>query len=112
MFNGTIDKDGQRHTELGLEIEEGDVVALFNTLLKRHREKQNELICSLRDSQGETEVLRDAQTKIHDLISYHSEDAPSKNALIQAVRAIAEHYRWPFNKDEKPKIDWIKWDSI
>lgn len=72
-----------------------------------NREKQNELIRSLQDSQGEMEILRDAFTKIDNLISYYSEDAPSKDALIPAVQAIAEHYRWSFNKDEKPKIDWI-----
>lgn len=50
VFDGTIDKDGKRHTDLGLEIEESDVVALFKALIRRYRKKQTELIRDLKES--------------------------------------------------------------
>ncbi|MDA2933647.1 hypothetical protein MYX82_04830 [Acidobacteria bacterium AH-259-D05] len=53
VLDGTIDKAGERHTDLGLVIEEGDVVTLFNALVKRYRKKQSELIRDLKECQAD-----------------------------------------------------------
>ncbi len=100
--DGTIKKEGERHTVLGLEIEERDVVALFNALVKRYRR-------DLKKSQKEAETLVRAMRKIYSLTASHK--ATSKEALVQAVQSIAWHYRWHF-AEGKPEIGWIKWDSI
>ena len=102
-LDGTIKKEGERHTEFGLEIEEGDVVALFNALVKQYRN-------DLRKWQKEAKTLVSAMRKIYSLTAY-PEKAPSKEELDQAVQRIAGHFRWHF-AEGKPEIGWIKWDSI
>ena len=102
-LDGTIKKDGERHTVLGLEIEESDVVALFNALVKRYSS-------DLKKSQKEVEMLEGAMDKIYNLVTFHSEEAPSQEALTEAVATIAWHYRFVIGG--KPTIKWIKWDRI
>ncbi len=110
-FDGTINKEGDRHTDFGLQIEEADVIALFNAMVRRHRETQSQLRRDLEAAKADTARLELALEKISRLIMIHSDDAPSHNALVDAVRTIAEHYRWPWNKG-RPRIAWIKWNSV
>ncbi len=86
VLDGTIEKDGERHTDFGIEIEEGDVVALFNALVKQYSS-------DLKKSQKEVEMLEGSMDKIYDLVTFHSEEAPSQEALTEAVATILFHYR-------------------
>ena len=104
-FDGTIDKTGDRHTDLGVQIEASDIGDLFNGLV-RHYEKANA------DLQKRVATLEDALGKIDDLISYHRHEAPDVEELISAVQLIAERYRSPWSRVGEPKISWIRWDSI
>ena len=99
-FDGTIDKAGARHTQIGVRIEDDDVVALINALVKRYRKVTKE----------ETR-LREAMKKLYRLVAVYAEAAPSQEALLDAVRTIAEHY-WLSSAKGNPKIDWIKWKSL
>lgn len=38
-FDGTIDKDGTRHTDLWIRINEDDVIALFDALVRAYQER-------------------------------------------------------------------------
>jgi hypothetical protein len=42
-FDGTIDKDGTRHTDLWIHIHEEDVIALFDALVKAYRQRASAL---------------------------------------------------------------------
>ncbi len=105
-LDGTIKKKGKRHTKLYLRIEDSDVIALSNALFKRYRREQSKLIRDLKKSEKEVETLQEGLRKIWHLITSHSEEAPSKEALIQAVQEIVNHYS-TYRKG-KPKIGWIK----
>ena len=103
-LNANIVKDPKKGTDFRLEIDEDDVLALFDAIVERYRE--------MRKSQEEAEDLQEALTKIDSLICHHSE-APSKDALIQAVQVIAGHFsRSVVMPREKPEVGWIKWNSI
>ncbi len=110
-FDGTIDKDGERHTQIGVQIEDDDVVALLNALVKRDRKVTNQLRAELSQSQREEERLRNAINKLYSLVDSYANSAPSQEALLDAVRTIAEHYSTPSAKGV-PKISWIKWKSL
>ncbi|MBI3635332.1 MAG: hypothetical protein HY216_03800 [Candidatus Rokubacteria bacterium] len=99
-FDGTIDKSGQRHTDLNIAIEEDDVAALLQGLVRRNREMKQEI-----------ERLREAHEKIANLAFNHSSRAPSQDALIEAMWTIADYFGSESNRD-KPKIKWICWKSI
>ena len=104
-LNADIVKDPKKRTDFRLEIDEDDVLALFDAIVERYRE--------MRKSQEEAEDLQEALTKIDSLICHHSEEAPSKDALIQAVQVIAGHFsRSVVMPREKPEVGWIKWNSI
>ena len=105
VLDGTIEKDGERHTDFGLEIEEDDVVALFNALIKRHREERSQLIRDLQESEKKYETAIEGLLEIYNLNAY-LDKAPSKEAFIQAVHEIAMYYF--FHKGVKPKIKWFR----
>ena len=109
-LDGTIKKKGKRHTKLYLRIEDSDVIALSNALFKQYRREQSKLTRDLKKSEKEVETLKEGLLKIWYLITSHSEEAPSKEALIQAVQEIVDHYS-TYTKG-KPKLGWIKWGSI
>lgn len=132
IFDGTIDKFGGRHTELGLEIDEKDIISLFNalieklavdekdiftlfnTFIKKHKHKNKQLEENIKDLEQEITILKEAFKKIYYLISFYSYQAPNKNALIKAVQKIAAHYYYSTtpSKGKYPKLRWIKWKSI
>jgi len=104
-LNANIAKDPKKRTDFRLEIDEDDVLALFDAIVERYRE--------MRKSQEEAEDLQEALTKIDSLICHHSEEAQSKDDLIPAVQVIAGHFsRSVVIPREKPEVGWIKWNSI
>lgn len=83
-FNATID-GVQRFTEVGVQIEEADLFALFGAFLKNYRQKQPELLAELETSRTELRKLRSAIRQIYRLIVFKT---PSEETL-QEVRGIA-----------------------
>ena len=115
-FSGT--RDGNfRFRTLGLKIEEDDVVALFNALVERYKEKESRLRDDVEYEKHRVErleatklELEEALAKIRNLVRYHRNEAPSAEALLEAIMHIANHYR--YRHEGKPAIEWIQWDSI
>jgi hypothetical protein len=115
-LDGTIEKQGSRHTVFGLTIEDDDVVALSHALFRRYKKKQAELesslkkaLSELKKSEAKLEKLEEVLFNIWSLIEVHSAEAPSQGDLLKAVRTIANH---DFSSKAVPKLGWIKWSEI
>jgi hypothetical protein len=67
-FDGTIEKNGERHTDIGVLIEEEDVRALFNGLFMRIQKKQKELQHSLKEAQAKTEKVSSRLEKLEEAL--------------------------------------------
>jgi hypothetical protein len=108
-FDGTIEKLGERHTRMGVEMDEDDVLALHSGLIAHYRaiEKQRD---DLR--KRERELMR-AFRKLHKLVSDARARAPNDEALVGAVEQIAGHFsganrRRPF----KSRFRWLSWRTL
>jgi hypothetical protein len=114
VFDGTIDKDGLRHTELAMEIEEEDVFALFNSILNGYREQIESLNKKLHDGEEKYIELQRGFSKIDDLIEYHAEDAPTEKSVARAVQSIARYYGSSLERKRVPRIGWLRiaWDRL
>jgi hypothetical protein len=96
---------------LGLQVEEADVIALFNALIKHYQHEGTDLNRRLDEANAENKRLEHGFSKLYKLLAFHASEAPSESALVKAAQNVADHYRWSWNKGN-PKIDWIKWKSI
>jgi hypothetical protein len=102
-FNGSSDDATKRRVEIGVSITEEDVCALFNAVIKRRQsadDKRHEFLA-----------------KICRLIEKHREEAPSMEAFIQVVLALAQHGNRHFSYLDEDDIwlnsvDWIDWHSL
>jgi hypothetical protein len=72
--DGTIYKEGKRHTAFGVKIEPADIVALSSALVKHHQ------------------VMREGLEQIRELIALHRSKPTGATELIQAIDAIARKY--------------------
>jgi hypothetical protein len=106
--DATIDKSGERHSDMGIQFEEDDIVSLSEGFIAHIRKERD----SLREEKTAREVLQRAMEKIHDLISYHSEKAPTTEKLVEAVKDLALHYYCNASDEDRPEIEWIKWENI
>jgi len=109
-FDGTIDKSGARHTDLGVEIHEDDILALHSGLVRYLQACRDE-----RDSLGQTvDTLESALVKISRLVSWDKDRAPDTESLLMAVRDIAEHFGRSWNRHEpfNPAAAWLRWESL
>ncbi len=97
-----------------MAVDERDVLSLFDALIKKHKHNNKKLEENIKDLEQEITILKEAFKKIYYLISFHSDQAPNKNALIKVVEKIAAHYSYSTtpSKDKYPKLRWIKWKSI
>jgi hypothetical protein len=105
-LDGTIHKTGERHTAIGVEIEEDDIIALSNALMRHQKTRIREL------SQA-VDYMETALVKIAKLVTLHRDKAPTVDALLKAVEDIADNFGASFEPSFKPvKLDWIKWKEI
>ncbi len=111
-LDGTIDKGGERHTEIGLELEDDDVISLFYALIEKYRNEIANLNVELEEAINNADEKEGALDKIYDLITYHSEDAPTLDSLLGAVQTIADHFRGHKVVGIKPKLKWIQYEKI
>ena len=108
-FDGTIEKLGERHTRMGVEMDEDDVLALHSGLISHYRaiERQRDEL-----RKRERELMR-AFRKLHKLTSEASDRAPDNESLIKAVQQIADHFK---RADRKPtfksRFRWLSWRSL
>lgn len=122
-FDGTIAKQGQNHTRIGVEIESDDIVALTQGLfryqadriaeLERENNKLTEQRWENDSKHSETiELLEQAFTKIESLVTRHRSTAPSTDAILEAVEKIADHFRFSSYLTNRVELGWIDWDRI
>ena len=114
VFDGTIDKSGVRHTSIGIEIEEADIVALTRAFLRHRDSGRRELIHQLTEAhEEEVNGYREAFVKLINL-SHKIVDAPSKQEFAEAMRAVVDHYdRFNVHDPERPPdLKWVKWSEI
>ncbi len=110
VFDGTIDKSGERHTELAVVIEEQDVLALQRGLIEHYRDCVRD-----RDRlQGTVRQLESALNKISHLLSWHRGRAPDQDSLIAAVAEIADHFgrSWNRSRPYKSQHTWLKYKTL
>ena len=111
-FDGTIDKSGERHTDIGVKIEENDVSVLLNKLISNYKSKIKILIRRVNELEKNEERLKEAFRKIDYLTSLHKDRAPTEAELIEAVQEIAEYYSSWGDGNKPPQPKWLKWQSL
>ena len=100
-LDGTIEKEGTRHTDLGVEIEADDVVALASALFKYQKLRIEEL-----------EPAARALKKINRLVALYRDEAPSDKELLDSIQGISAHFSKPQLLNKPFKLDWIDLDSV
>ncbi len=111
-FDGTIDKSGKRHTDLGVEIEESDIVALSDGLLRHYKSELNDCEKSRNELRADVERLETAMRKIASLAVIHRDRAPSTDELLIIICNIANHYHWTRKEPFSTTAKWLKWNSL
>ena len=119
-FDSTLDKSGMRHSRVGIEFEQNDIVALNNALMrhKSNRIKElegevKELKAEIKTLNNDIEVLDNVLCKLNTLTSDPDSYAPSHDTLIKAVANITNHF-W-LNRDQPlktTKMRWLKWKTM
>lgn len=114
-LDGTIDKTGTRHTDIGVEIGEADVIALASAFLRQGSDRRVSAVGEVTAANARLEAAEAVIRKIY-LLAWEAKRAPTKQAFGEAVRAIIQHYeavaRDPHAKIEPPELGWIKWNSL
>lgn len=113
FFDGTIDKVGVRHTNIGIEIEEADIASLGRAFFKHHVAERRKMVDELTKAKEDVLRQREAFVKILNL-SHKITDAPSEQAFADTLRAIVAHYDWVRDHESgrPPDLKWIEWTAI
>ena len=113
-FDGTIDKSGERHTDLGVEISEQDIIALHAGLVKYQKDYLHNLEQQRDGLQASIDELEGVLGKISNLVSYNKERAPNRQELLMAIEEVADHFRWGFKREHpfKSQFEWLEWKSL
>ena len=104
-LSGTINKQGKRRTDLHLEIDEADILAMSTALVERLRR-------SSKQARDDAKKLRTALHKINALIADHKAKFQTPDDLLQAVQSIAAFYCLRLNASGNPQLEQIKWKDI
>ncbi len=110
-LDGTINKQGERHTLIGLELGENDIISLLNRLISYYKSEIINIEKQLLEQQENNKILMDAFCKIDALISFHRDRAPTITELTKAIKDIAEYYSLD-NENDPPTPKWMKWENL
>ena len=113
-FDGTLDKSGERHTDLGVEVSEQDIISLHAGLVKYQKNRIRALEKERYQLQVSVNQLESALGKISSLVSYKADRAPSSDEVFEAIAEIADHFRNGVVREEsfKSRFEWLKWKSL
>lgn len=111
-LDGTIEKEGQRHTDVGITIEADDIIALSNVLMRSQQSKIAALQSKAAEQAETIAILEETLGKLKRLLQYHRKEVTNCDALMDTVQNIAEHYYFSQSRSKPMKIDWVDWDSI
>lgn len=119
VFDGTIDKNGKRHTDFGVGIDEDDVIAMHATMVKKlqqskdeYAEEISELENEISELKSNIDDLKKAFAKLHGLIKYHCNDAPSEKQLIADICEISREFMNYSDELGGVDLEWIEWEQI
>jgi hypothetical protein len=107
-FDGTIDKSGGRKTDIGVELNEDDVIALHGNLMDYYRRKA--LKCD--EYREEIDALKEVLNKIWKLVLFHQGMAPDEQSLLSAIGEIANHFSWNDVDPFESKFSWLHWNDL
>ena len=108
-LDATIEKLGERHTRVGVELDEDDVLALHHGLIVHYRtiEKQRDEL-----RKRERELIR-AFRKLWKLTALSRDRAPDTDALLNAIQQIADHFGSSDRKRSfKSRHRWLSWKTL
>ena len=113
-FDGTIDKSGERHTDLGVEVSEQDIISLHAGLVKYYKGYIRTLEQERDQLQATVNELKEALRKISSLVSCKDGRAPSADELLEAIEEVADHFRSSLDREKpyKSRFEWLKWRSL
>jgi predicted RNase H-like nuclease (RuvC/YqgF family) len=113
-FDGTIDKSGERHTDLGVEVSEQDIISLHAGLVKYYKSYLRNLEQERDQLQASVNKLEEVLEKISYLVSNKKDRAPNADELLNAIEEVADHFRWSFKREKpyKSRFEWLKWKSL
>lgn len=111
-LDGTIEKAGQRHTDLGIVFEAEDIAALHDAFQRHQRDRIQALEAREAELTENVKLLESALSKIGSLLSLHRKKAPSPDALLEAIKKIANHFRWNHKRRTPIELDWIKFKDL
>jgi aspartyl/asparaginyl-tRNA synthetase len=111
--DGTIDKTGSRHTDLGIEIEVQDIAALNKAFAKYHSQRVAELEKNNKELSEAVELMEMALRKLSALAQRHAA-APSTEAFAAAVEHVANHFRLDFYRKQPFRLqtNWANWKRL
>src|SRR5687768_9970519 len=84
-FDATIEKFGDRHTDVGVELSESDVWALFDVVKRRRAE----VIRELKTAETRIAQLEEAFGKVYGILATQNTLSPQE---IKALRSISWHF--------------------
>jgi len=112
LLDGTIQKLGQRHTDLGIEFEAEDIAALHDAFQRYQKKRIAELEAREAKFSQTADLLETAFNRLDNLLSFHRDEALTPEALLETVQKIAEHFSSSHRRKRPLKLDWIEWDSL
>jgi len=112
QVDGTIQKEGERHTDFGIEFEPEDISALHDAFQRYQKHRIEELEAREVELSESVKRLETAFRKIGSLLVVHRKKAPSPDALLESVKKIANHFRWKHMHRDPIELEWIDWKSL
>jgi hypothetical protein len=111
-LDGTIQKAGQRHTDLGIVFEEEDIAALHDAFQRYLQQRLAELEEREAELSKTNALMQKGLAKINRLTVRHRKSAPSQEQLLDAIQTISAHCARPDLHDLPVELDWIDFDAI
>ena len=110
-FDGTIQKSGERHTDLAVDFTTDDLFGLQAAFQQYVQARLKDLEERERTAAYDVLLLERTLRKIRRLVTTGAKKAPSTDALLLAVAKFAYHFQSP-SRGEPLDLDWIKLDQI
>jgi hypothetical protein len=111
-LDGTIQKHGQRHTDLGIVFEADDIAALHDAFQRHQKQRLEELEAREKELSEANKLMLKGLAKINRLTARHRTSAPSPEAMYDAIQNISAHFARPELREQPIELDWIDFDSI
>lgn len=113
-LDGTLEKQGERHTVLGIAFSEQDIRTLHAGLLDYYAKENKRLRAEKEKALRTVATLESVLEKIHKLTAWQRHRAPNNEDLIDAVAEIADHFSWAFTRQRafRSRHKWLRWKSL